>query len=472
MKYFSAFFYSKKTYYSLLLVHLILGIAIFSISSKTTFNDGKAYWLMGESLLQGKFSSWYFLPNYYPETLRTPGYPFLIACCQLISKNSQFLLVIQLCIYFICVFLFLDSIKHINRDIIYRNVFLLLLLPNIQVVYYSGLISSEILATFAASLFVWLLFKEKTKGNAFGLGLVSCLLFLTKPSFLLLPFLLFLISLVFQRKRLSLLYHFIFVITFAAGLIPFTLWNKHNHQIAKITPLEGGGGTAMLGFWQLKLPDRYRDSFYWGNTITPDYIKPNLFSKADLENNVLLFEKEWVGVLSRCSSYLSSRDSADIEYMKKNNPGIFILFNSRFTNEREKELWKVVVADIKKEPVFYIVSRVYHLFRFYVTGINPDQLAAATSSVKKMMVIYPFIVSFIFIFCGLICASFYLVFNPNVFPNQYTILIMAWYAGLIHIPFATQSRYTIPVHLIIIMLFAVCSVHLFLKKHSTPLPGK
>ena len=94
----------KRIYLLLITINVIVSLLIFSISSKINFPDAKGYWLMGESILNGKFSTWYFLNDYYPETLSTPGYPIFLAFCQLFSKSHLFAKILQLLLYFISVF--------------------------------------------------------------------------------------------------------------------------------------------------------------------------------------------------------------------------------------------------------------------------------------------------------------------------------------------------------------------------------
>ena len=68
------------------------------------------------------------------------------------------------------------------------------------------------------------------------------------------------------------------------------MWNKINHGIFKITPIEGGAGVANFGFWQLKLPNGYTEKFYWGNSTSYDYTQPKFYSIDEQNQNARLFE--------------------------------------------------------------------------------------------------------------------------------------------------------------------------------------
>lgn len=459
------FFYenlnSKRVHVGLLLSVFLVSIVIFNISSAITFPDAAAYWLMGESIYLGKFSSWYVLTDYYPETLRTPGYPIFLAACQLASGSQYFAKLIQLALYFISVAICLSIIKDIDKKLIFRNIFLLLLIPNLQIVYYTGYISSEMLTVFFVVLMMKLVFSKKSNSNALLLGVVSYLLFITKPAFLLFPFLIS-IYFVFKNKK-DLRFSLIYVFSFCVLLVPFGLWNKVNHGKFTVTSIEGGAGVAHLGYWQLKLPDGYLEPFYWNNNTSYDYTKPNFFSEKELQDNVYKFEKEWNVILKDLNKHITPKDSAALLYMKENNPGIFLLYNSEFTLDREKQLWSLTIGHVKENPLYYLKSRLYHFVRFYVTGINYKNLNEATGVLSKAKVVYPFFITFSFIFVGLLLSTIIFLRKKNGLLQYLPFILVAWYISLVHLPFAIQARYTVPVHLIIILALSVSINKLIIK---------
>jgi hypothetical protein len=456
---------SKVLFYLLSLVNLLVILLVFSISSKIPFPDEKGYWFMGESILHGQFSSWYFSPSPYSETLRTPIYPIFVAISKLIYNSMFSVKLLQLAIYLFTVYFCLDILKKLNVDLIYRNLFLFILIPNIQIPYYTGNMIAEILAVFSMIWLVRYLFCKKTYLNGFGMGISSYILFGCRPAFLILPFILFLYFVLFERKKIPVSFAFVFIITFSVLLIPFGLWNKQSHGIFKLTPIEGGAGVAHMGYWQLKLPDNYIETFYWGNVVVPDKLSPILYSPAEKEINAKKFEEEWLNILQKISIDLSTSDSINLKFMQENNPGIFVLYNSEYTLKREKALWKATISNIKVDPSYYIKSRFFHFFRFYVTGINTINLDKARLPLDKIKVIYPFIVTLVFIFLGLLWVTALGFIQRCRFSNYIPLLIIIWYTGLIHIPFVIQSRYTIPCHLVVLLMSTVCTIKSF-KKNS------
>lgn len=462
---FIRYFENKNLYKILLLLVLLVSLVVFKISSGITFPDSKGYWLMSESLFQYKFSSWYFLQDYYPETLRTPGYPLFLAFCQLISKSEYFVKIIQLFIYFASVYNCLQIIHTVSNRIIYKNVFLTLLIFNIQIVYYAGYISSETLSIFFVTILVRLILSKTTIQNSLILSLICYLLFLTRPAFMLFPILLFFYFILTKQKDFA--YSLLFICTFFVLLVPFGIWNKYNHNQFKITPIEGGAGVAHLGFWQLKLPDGYVEPFYWGNSTSYDLTKPKFYTDEQYKDNVKLYEKEMSEASKDLSNYNSSKDSINLALMNKTNPGIFLLHNSEYTIAREKLLLNLTLCHIKEEPIYYLKSRVFHIIRYYITGINYIDLKNANSILGKAKIIYPFIITTIFIFLGLLISTLTILFKGRGEILKYMPLIaICWYAGIVHIPFSIQSRYTVPVHMIILILTSISIINVIKLKYE------
>ncbi|HLG33724.1 MAG TPA: hypothetical protein VI757_02505 [Bacteroidia bacterium] len=451
---------SKKAFVALFLLNVLAALAVLSVSSALRFNDEKTYWTMGESILHGKFSSWYFLPDYYPETLRTPGYPVFLALCQLVSGSAMFVKVLQLLIYFVSVFLCTRIIRKMTQAYFYRTVFLLLLILNPQIVYYSGLISAEVLNIFFIVLVLYFVMRERTFRNALLIALFSYCAFIVRPAFLLFPFLLFFYFIFAGRKNFK--YASLFILTYTILLLPFGIWNKREHGIFKVTSLEGGAGVAHIGFWLFKLPEGYNKQFYWPIAVKHDAIQPDFFSDKEKQENALLYEKECKDIFNALETYNSRKDSAYYSLMKDNDLGLLPLHNSKYTVAREKALWAITIQHIIDEPFFYLKSRLYTLFRSYVTGINRFEFVNAKSFLTKLKVVLPFIITFLFIFLGLLFITVRILRGKVDFPNKYAFLLLFWYYGLVHLPFTIQGRYTVPVHLLILMTLSIS----MMKKHE------
>ena len=445
-------FYSKKNYYFLIAINLIVGVLIFSISCKAYFPDSLGYWLMAKSMFLGKYSSWYTLDTYYPETLRTPGYPIFLAMCQLVSDSTFLPKFLQLLIYFSIVYLCIKIIEKINPNIVYKNIFLFILIPNVQIVYYTGLISAEILNTFFVILSMYLLVLKRSSINVILLAFSCYAAFIIRPSFLLFPFVMF-VYLVISNKK-DLLKAILFIVAYVALLIPFGMWNKMNHGIFKITTIDGAAGAMHMGYWALKLPDGYTEPFYWGHNTEYDLTRPHFYTKDQELENVKIYEKECSEIWNTAKKYESIEDSLNIVEMKKNTK-IFVIHNSKYTIEREKLLMKANIRNILNDPVYIVKSKIYEFVRFYVTGINYKKLKNCNTLSDYVNTIYPTLVTLIFIFFGLIYTTVLILFKRVRFKYALCFILLFWYYGVMHLPFSIQARYTIPIHLLILSIISI-----------------
>jgi hypothetical protein len=431
-------------------------LAGFYIGTRSSFPDSNGYLNMAKGFHYGKFSSWYFLPVETPETLRTWGYPFFIYLCQLISKSTFIVQLIQLLLHFGSLALLLRMIRHFNPAYSYRNIFLILLIPNIQIAYYSGQIASEAPNIFFIVLFfyIWYVWKDEWK-KYLVLGLVAAAIFQLRPVFLAFPFFLVLNNLLIKRKHVAL--QFMFLAIFTLLLLPFGFWNKKHHGIFKITPLEGGAGAAHLGYWGFKLPAGYSNTYYWTPTFYGDLTQPSFVSQEEKQNNIKIYEDEWKFVIAELQPFFTKEDSIRMSYMAngKGGPGMFITLSGQYANARESLLRQVIVRNIKANPGYYLKTRLYTLVRMWFTGINAQEYAKANSLKAKIQMLYPFLVTFTFIFCGLLFLLFALLRGWLRWDKYYHLILLIVYFGIVHVPFLIQARYTVPVHMFILLLTAM-----------------
>jgi hypothetical protein len=349
--------------------------------------------------------------------------------------------------------LILNLIRHFNAEIVFRNLFLALLLPNLQIAYYTGQVAAEAPTIFFIVLFFysWFTAKEGWR-KCIILALISFVIFQLRPAFLLFPFCMVAYKLIFERKGLK--YAFGFLLLFSITLLPFGLWNKNAHGIFKVTPLEGGAGAANLGYWGFRLPDGYNPQFYWDASFSKDITQPDFVSDEKRMQNQVAYEQEWREINDRLMPYFTKEDSIRVQVYRQKQYRLWEVMSSGYTDKREKLLTEYLIKDIKANPGYYIKSRLYTLARLWFTGINKSDFTKA-SVAGKLKLLYPFLVTFTFIFCGLLFILLSL-FNRSLSLRQYwpLLLIIAYY-GIMHIPFGVQARYTVPVHLFILLLLSM-----------------
>jgi len=462
-KYLQDLLNNKKTFWFFLILAALSSSATFIYGHIVGFSDEGHYWSLAEGMHHGKFSAWYFLPVDTPETLRTWGYPFFLYLCQFFTDSQLFPKLVQLLIYGVSIFLILKLIKHFYKSLAYRTVFLICLVFNNHLSFYSGVLIAECLTLFFVTLFatVYILQKE-SYAKYILLALICFALYQLRPIFMLFPVFLLLYVLVLNRSRLK--YCLVLLVVFLLSLVPFALWNKANHGVYKVTPLEGGYGVALQGgYWEYRLPIGFTAPYYWGMNIDDDLLQPSFISKEEKEAGAKIYVKDWEEMEATLHSKYATKEDFLREIYEKDPVNAyrrnFIIYGSQYTVAREEMLKKKFIGYVKENPFFYFKTRVYGFFRQWVTGINRTQLASAKNLKGYITALYPFLVTFIFILMGLlvVCTS---LLRKKLSWKQFDILFLfIGYIAVIDIPFGVMSRYTVPVHLFILMLVSIIFVN-------------
>ncbi|MBM22872.1 MAG: hypothetical protein CMD78_01215 [Gammaproteobacteria bacterium] len=450
---------SKENINYLWLVLLILGnffsgLAVFFLFSSSDFADQPSYLALVEGLMSyGEFSSYCNETGCLPETLRTPGYPLFLLAVLTIFEDIYLVQLIQLFLYFFCLFVASKIILKISSNYLPLYIFLLLTIFNIQIPYYAAMISTEMLSvTFVITFFYLYLFLKDNYLKYFYSAILLAGLFYIRPAFILFPVgFLFLSSFKFTKPVFK--FNLFQLICFLVFLIPFGLWNLTNHNTFKLTTMEGGAGTAHMAYWSFKLPDNYTEEFYHGASVTKDIVNPFQFQYSDnkKEEYRLEYESEWRSFLENNSlnenCFFEGRGS-----LLKNKTNLAVC-TSEFTLLREEFLWSRVLMHFYNEPVNYLLQRAYSFLRLFYTGIRYETYASSSNIKEKVMAIYPFAVTFTSIFIGLIFSIVVLFMNRklrvvnNFIPMIFSILLIA----ASHSLFAIQSRYLVPMHLLVLI---------------------
>lgn len=438
-----------------LIVNFLVAGIIFSLSLNSSFPDQNDYLALAESILNGKFSSYFYLENYYPATLRSPGYPLFLASILAIFQTSLFVKYAQLFLYFFSIILSIKIIEKLSESQLSQYIFIALSTICIQIPYYSALISTESLTIFIIILNIYILLVKDIKNifvNALT-GFTFSFLVLTKPAFLFLPFLLIFLAIALKSN----LKNYIFIIIFfLLGLMPFSAWNYTNHGVFKPTTIEGMATIAHMGYWNFKLPVGYKSKFDdYQSSIVSDFTNPFVFSDEEYLSNVIAFENEWNQINEELDILLSSSYRLDLAYMKE-DPTIFITYPSNYIIKREELLNAAIIENIKKDPLYYLNTRAYNFFRVFFTGINVSNFTDTNSFFEKLKMIFAFAISFSVIFCGFLYSTFYIIKNLKTVSSEILILYSyIFYTAAVHVPFSVQARYTVPIHLCLLILLSI-----------------
>jgi len=460
----TGFLKSRKTFIILIVLNFIGAVIMFYIFNSKVRGDARTYFGLADGILQGTYSYWYFLDHYYPDTFRNPGYPLFLAAIRIFTHSVIVVQVIQFLFYFGAVRLLFSILDLMFRDtMIIKNIFLMFLLSSIHIVSYTTAILPEILVTFLLLLSIWIDLKlpsDRWKKYII-LGFLYGFLFQVRPVVLFLPFLIAILNYIKNRQSFPLFKNVVLLSIYMITMIPYGLWNKANHGVFKITSLEGGAGVFHLGYWMFKLPDYY-EVRYWGNYCTREMIP--LIDEKDREFNIKKFNAEWDEIDSALAPLLTAADTAMIK-LKPGYISLFKTYNSNYVIKREQLLKEYTLKNIKSDLFYYFKVKCYTVARLWVTGIPMRDFRPA-GLIKKLNLMYPFLITFItFITALIVIPISFFKYRPAMLPLT-GILMIVLYFGIIHIPFAIQARYTIPVRFELMMMIAVSLYLLFFQKEK------
>jgi hypothetical protein len=455
--YLSSLLNSKKAYHNLLFLNIALSLIMFYIFRDQTGNDETHYLSYAQGLNYGRFSQWWFLPNYLPDTLRTPGYPVFLYFIEKISSDIYFIKAVQLLLYFLSIQLILKTAETYDSGYRLKNLVLILLLPYLQIACFTVIIQPEALMTFLLCLFIYIDSRNiAIEWKYTFLGLLSGAIYLVRPAFLFLPIFYFLINLYTYRTKFHWGLGISMLVIYFLSILPYGIWNFKNHHVVSITPIEGSGGVFHLGYWSFKMPG-YVEPRYWRNTMSNEIF--NFTSQKEKLKNIAAYNKEWDFIDSSCAKYLLPQDKINLAEMS-NYAGRFVTYNDRYTLEREKLLRQLTIQHLKGEPGFAIGTKLFTAVRMWFTGLQLNDLHA-TDITKKLSAIYLTSVSGLFFLASLILIPIGMYKRKISWARSQTTIILIAYSCMAHVFFAVQSKYTIPLRLIIILLLARTIIGIF-----------
>lgn len=460
----------------LFLIHAAVAACFLFVGADMVSGDQEMYWNLARALSQGRYTFWLSLSHYAPDTVRTPGYPCFLLLCQTLSDTIIFAKFMQGVLYLASISLVLATLRLLDPAASSAApLFLILLLPNLQVAYYIPQILSEIVMVFLIALAVFLHYRIADHTIKWAsLGILWGLIYEVRPMFLLFPLYSLLIELFVNRRagrpaRQLITRYVAAFASFALVLVPYAVWNYSAHGVVSVTPLEGGGGVLHNAFWQFRLPG-YKGypgnhaHCYWYNSFSDEPIR---FVGADERDRyVQEYNEEWDNIDAQCSGELLESDEQMLASCPS-HPELLPTYNAHYTICRERQLKQRWLSHIAKDPLYFAVTRAYAAVRLFVTGIHYSQLETPGWR-GYVRAHYPFAVTF----CTFILGGIWItgaLWRGIIDVHRYMhVIVMITYVWLVHVPLATQSRYTIPVHLLFIMLLSIAIVRTFSRsdKHA------
>lgn len=452
---------SARLFWALLVLNLVATIVVVAATFHTISGDHYTYLGYADGLLHGRYSYWYFLPDYIPDTFRNPGYPIFLFFLKGLGFSEAGIRLTQTAMYIITIAFILRIASHCEastRSWLVRNLLLLILLPNVQLSYLAATISPEILLAFLLAAYgvVVLTWPLGTWRRTLALAGLAGLIFQTRPVFILFPIIQLGLDFwhTFPKSAFAWGRAIVLLGLFGATMLPYALWNYQHHGILKTTPLEGGGGVMQLGFWAFRMPN-YHEIRYWGNTMGDELV--SFVDSAEVPGYIAGFNQEWDAIDAQCRPLLTARDRHYLPLMRSHTSlfptysphyiSLFPTYSSAYTIRREKLLMQANLAHIRSEPGYYLKTRLYTLVRLWVTGIQRSAWKAASTPLAKLKLLYPTVVSGITFLLALIALGWVSLRQRLLVaaPTWRLAVALVVYFGVMHLPFIMQARYTVPV---------------------------
>ncbi|WP_375415782.1 hypothetical protein [uncultured Hymenobacter sp.] len=445
----------RRLFLALLGLNLLVSALVFFAFRNQVSGDHYTYLGYAEGLARGRYSYWYFLPEYVPDTFRNPGYPLFVLAVRTLTQSVLALKLLQLVLYFGAVALTLAALRRLSAPGSWRscNLFLLLLLPNIQGAYFAALVFPEVLVGFLLLLYFHVAL-VRAPGSWVRAALLAGLagaLVQVRPMFILFPLAQVALDWGWQRRAFRRGPAGGFLLLFGLTLLPYAAWNYRHHGTFKVTSLEGGGGVLQIGFWALRMPG-YHEQRYWGNTMGDELVQ--FAAPTQVPGYIRAFNQEWDEIERQCAPLLTRRDSTYLPRMRQ-RPELFPTYSSAYTRRREQLLVRYTLAHIRAEPGYFLQTRLYTLVRLWVTGVQRRDWAAAPTPLARLKVLYPFLSSAATFLLALVCIPWALARRGlGRVPAFALALALVVYFGVMHLPFAIQARYTVPARLLLLFCVA------------------
>lgn len=437
----------------LVAANLVVVLAMVWFTHGTVLADAWSYIALADGILHGEYSMWWPLEASYPDTVRTPGLPLLIAGAMWLFGTWKAMIGVNLVLYLFALWAMLKVIQRVDGSVLARNLFLLILLPMVYVPFYVAQVYTEIpvLAVIGAVMLIGTKPGVLRWYEVLGLGLLFGSLFLFKPVFLLLPPLYALGRWWYVRERAEAVSQVAVLAVYACTLLPYGIWNARNHGTFRVTPLEGGAGVMHFGYWCGKLPG-YTETFYWRNFAGDELVR--FVPDSTVPTHIAAYEAEWRTIEERIRPLLTAKDSALVEAGGTMPYPTLRTYNTRFTLLREELLMAKAREHLLGDPGYVIPYKLYSAVRFWVIGVQRGEWRSA-GPLGKVRILFATGSTLLVFLAFLLIVPWAYVRKVIDLRGTWQFLLFLVYVGGMHLPFAIQARYTVPVRMLMFALLAM-----------------
>lgn len=460
----------RPSFRTLLLVLHVLIVCVVVIKDNVRSPDEATYMGLARSMEKGGYSVWQDILDPPPtDVVRTHGYPTFLFLIAKLGGDRRAVFAVQALLYLGMLTILLSLLAAGKGNVVGRqNIFLLIMLPQFQIVYYVGQIFPEILMAFAGVMAVFLAWRRDRLSHQVILGAVLAIGFWVRPVFLLFPLFMLLADLVlvkgmerWKTMKWNVLALFFFLLL---GPLPFTLWNLNAHGVARPVPLTGSALISNLGIWQLRLPGygtmHYFQYNYFGREIIPA-VDPD-----EAEMYYQRYQEQWSRIDSVTRGSMTQQDEVLLPLMEQDS--LYVTRSPEYTVALDRAIASENRRMILDEPMHYLATRLYAAVRLWVTNINLPMekiVYRPTPGVRPVVgkpvglmgwakALVPFLITVSTFGVGIPLLILSVWRDPRRWYDRRYMLYLIGYVWMIHIPMVIQSRYTVPVHGLAIACFA------------------
>ncbi|MBL7944903.1 MAG: hypothetical protein JNN32_02495 [Flavobacteriales bacterium] len=455
----------------LIAVHVLMLLAVLLMPHAPSA-DEPTYVALAESMDLGTFSVW--ADRYDPapvDTHRTHGYPAFVWLLRKFSTRVTFIFIAQALMHFATLLLVLRYLSTQTKGTFKSNVFLMAMLPQLQLLHYVGQVFPEVLMSLLCTAIALSYTVRGTGLKEIALRVVLlALAFWVRPVMLLFPLFVLVADLLVARgaERWSSLraHSFTLVAMAMLGPVPFAYWNHVHHGVWKPVPLSGSAVISNMGIWQLRLPGYGTMHYFQHSMFGREFIPWVGDSAAAVFYG--RYQDQWRRIDAKADPYRSVEDVEQVPLMMA-DPQRFAARSPGYTIALDRAIAEENRAMIKAEPFYYLATRLYTAVRLWVTNINlpmeriiykptpgsSPQVGRPQGLVAWAKLLVPFAITFISFGTGLTFLFISVMRHRKLWVARRYLLYMILYVWLVHIPMVIQSRYTVPVHVLAILCIAL-----------------
>ncbi len=419
---------------------------------QTEWDDQVGYQRLGHAIAAtGTFTRYPGVQPFVPETIRTPGYPLVVAATyRVFGEHHMAVAGVQAAMFAgICVLVFAITARLATPRVALGAAMLTALYPPIP--YYGALVLTEVFTTLLVTLALWTALRaiqDRDRGSFIATGLLLGLAALTRPTFALFPVALVLVvaAAAAVRGEWNRLPRWGWTIAaFAIVLSPWLLYNVTYVHRLTISPAGGIGRATWEASWQGTWPGRVQAALTTMAEATP--------GPAALEEAV-----------NRFAATNSLPAAPMIAYVHQWRDIRTIWDSPTDPRERavkriaaDEEYWRVGLENIKRD-------RIGHVLRRITVGSLVLWIAEIPIRYSHINSVRPIIIRAIWLaqagLLGLALLGLFILTRRGRLFEVAPLAAVLVYITAIHLPMLAEARYSLPAKPAVLVLATIALAEL------------